>query len=1427
MTVDTPRVDSLAPKARSSLRFSVIRAALVAIAPLFSFAPATVRAQSAGPETVVGIDQRIPAGTRLVDLSVRSFGKSDGLQSPTVYSVAIDLHKRLWIGTEAGPMRYEGDRWKAAPFSPALTNPQTRVILQASDSSYWFATRAGVVRRRGNEQTVYGVGEGLPGSIAYSLIETKAFSGTPRIVAGTGSGVAMFDGKRFVAIELPRDLEPSGLMLGETRARDGSAEVWVASSLGKVARFANGKWTVFGPAQGLVSRASETIVPTFGDPDSRLLVPGEAGVFAFRDDGPKGERFELLPGSPRMAYRAQEIRRRDGAREIWVGTLRGAVVRRTVTGWDTVNTSPIQPGGRVTTLQVVEGHAGGTAVYVGTYGGRLARVGVGSVGALEVRGMRPDVALSVMTEERGPRQTLWIGTLTSGVVHIDEAGKITEYSRETGQSFGQVLAVASLASNRQPASTPEVEGTKELWIGTDVGVYRRRGTTFVPETLGMGPKVIRALVRGPLPDGTTNLMATTDTGVFRWTGNRWQHIPEFGTATVRAATVTSDANGPVLWLAMYRGMASSSHTAIKIDTLEKSRTTAATRPDARRVESANALGRPRPLTADVSLGNQLITGFCGISGARLNGLMFAGTVNEGLWWKSSSSEWARVPVALQQRWGGRTIRTLSCVDDRNLLIAVEQGIVIVDVQSPTPEAWRIRAVGSVDDGLPATEIQSFASHVSRGIVWTGTSRGVGAVQMHRVITPPFPALGLLLNSEGQPVNASSAIHLRAGRSDLTIRPMLLGYHRESDAQFQIHLDRDGERYVDASTAASDSAAWTDAPETQYRAIAAGNYTLRVLARDYMGRVVTLPELKLRAEPPVWRRWWAFMLYSVIIAGIIYASHRWRLHTLERTNAQLAASERLMRASERKFRALFDEASDAHFLIDDANITSINNPARALLGLEEVPPNSDRALQPLAWRSLFPEALANDMRALAADGRAREFDIPVVGGDAIPVSAQIATVPLDDRTLWHLVLRDLRSAREADDVRKRLEEQVRDAQKFESLGTLAGGVAHDFNNLLGVIRGNVELAMVSLDDNNAVAAHLGTVFDASERARDLVRQILTFSRRSSSREERVDLARLTRDLHPMLRSMIPTTIDVVVEIARGDLHVYGDPTQLQQILLNLSSNAEYAMRATSGGRLLVELDATTDAKVESDTGRVIRLRVSDTGAGMTPAVQERVFEPFYTTKPIGEGTGLGLAVLHGIVASHGGRISVSSSVNVGTTFEILFPAAEPGSITSGPVSSGARPVVASDIGQTLRTIADIPPFSDNAAGSSDSWIVVVDDEPAVARVGEAALLRLGYKVRTFTDPAAALAFVELDPRSVGLVITDQTMPGLTGDVLAIELHKLRPDLPIIISSGYSYVLSAERLAEMGSPIVLQKPVSLTTLRAAVEAALGQYHFEFPE
>lgn len=462
-------------------------------------------------------DPRLPVGARLVDLSVRSFGKADGLQSPTAYSLAVDLSGRLWIGTELGPMRYDGDRWQSEALPAAVTTRQTRGILQASDSTYWFATRSGVVRRRGATQQLFGVAEGLPSAIAYSIIETRAISGSPQVVVGTAGGVAIFDGHRFTPMPLPDGLPPDGLMIGETRTLNGTLELWVASSFGKVARFAAGRWTVFGAEHGLASRSAEAIVPIDGDPTTRLLVPGEGDVFAFHDDGPRGPRFELVPGSPRHAYRAAELVRIDGERELWVGTLTGTVLRRTRAGWDTVDVASQQPGGRVTALGVVSGHAGGTAVYVGTYGGRLARVGVGSVGTLEMRGTRRDVTTAVLAEPAPDgRTTLWMGTLNNGLVQLDASGRLTEYSRETKQAFTQVTAVASLSSVKRMATRGDtLRESRELWVGTELGPFRREGAGFVKHTRGMGRRLVRAFTRGPLPDGTSSLLAATDSGVFR------------------------------------------------------------------------------------------------------------------------------------------------------------------------------------------------------------------------------------------------------------------------------------------------------------------------------------------------------------------------------------------------------------------------------------------------------------------------------------------------------------------------------------------------------------------------------------------------------------------------------------------------------------------------------------------------------------------------------------------------------------------------------------------------------------------------------------------------------------------------------------------------------------------------------------------------
>ncbi|MEP6835542.1 MAG: ATP-binding protein [Gemmatimonas sp.] len=1373
---------------------------------VFAFAlTAPIGSIAAQHPITAGNDARLPTGARLVDLAVRVFGKSDGLQSPTVYAVAVDLNARLWIGTEIGPMRFDGNRWLLQNLPAEITARQTRAILQSADSSMWFATRSGVVRSRGVTQTVFDVRNGLPGAVVYSIIETRALNGQAQVLVGTGAGVAVFDGKQFHALALPESLKPEGLMLGETRAPDGTLELWLASSLGRVGRYAKGQWTVFGVAEGLTSRSAEAVTPIYGDPRMRLVVPGEGGVFAFRDDGPRGARFELIAGSPRRSYRVVELARADGARELWVGTLDGVVQRYVNAGWETVDVASMPQGGRVTALTAVPGHAGGTAVYVGTYGGRLARIAVGSVGTLEVRGgTRRDVLISIAAERAANgRTTLWMGTRDLGLFHLDEFGRTIEYSRTTGQTFNSVPALALLSSLSRVANYRDTTGDRaDLWIATDRGPYRREGARLVPKVDGIEGRIVRSFARGPLSDGTIALVAATDSGLFRWTNRKWKRVPAFGAEPIVALASATVANEPLLWVATPQRFARVTEHEVVFDSPSAVASSSTATPSDTRLP-------PKP---------GAITALCGFNGATSTGRVFAGNVYGDLWWRDPHTQWMPVPVELLRAIARDQVRRLACLEDGRLVIGTALGLIIVNVRDVAPSRWSVLSVTSQEDGLPATEIDAIAPMPVDGNVWVGTTRGVGALQLNRIALPPTPVLDVRLSSESPTGPVQDGDELRAGDLRVSIKPVLVTNHREYDTRYRVHLYREGDAQTEMDTTTdgiADTSAWTADPEARYQSLSTGNYTLHVWARDYAGRVAESPATHFRVVPPLWRSWWAILSYALFLAGAIYVAHRQRLRTLERTNKRLANSERRMRASERKFRALFDEASDAHLLIDGSTVSTINLAARSLLQLNTTTVDAGATSHEL--QHILPQIPWRELKELASSGAAGTFEFELHGGASIPVSAQITQVPLDDRTLWHLVLRDLRSTRDAEEVRLRLEDQVRDAQKLESLGTLAGGVAHDFNNLLGVIQGNVELARDMLHDTDAVAVHLDTVFDASERARDLVRQILTFSRRSSSREEIVDVAQLLRHLQPMLRSMIPSSVEIVIAGAESPTLVQGDPTQLQQVLLNLASNAEYAMRPKCGGRLSISLESARTAHgVRPSNGFMVCLRVTDTGIGMSPEVLERVFEPFYTTKPTGDGTGLGMAVLHGIVASHGGCVNASSVLGESTTFEVLLPSAAEMSIAS---LSQVHPTTASVEHSVV--VAPVPAplsraFDEIAAVTSR--IVLVDDEPSVARVSETALTRMGFHVTVFAEPGAALEFVRTNPDDVDLVITDQTMPGFTGDVLALELHRIRAELPVIIVSGFSYVLTAERLEEVGALAVLQKPVSLATLRTAVESAL---------
>jgi len=395
--------------------------------------------------------------------------------------------------------------------------------------------------------------------------------------------------------------------------------------------------------------------------------------------------------------------------------------------------------------------------------------------------------------------------------------------------------------------------------------------------------------------------------------------------------------------------------------------------------------------------------------------------------------------------------------------------------------------------------------------------------------------------------------------------------------------------------------------------------------------------------------------------------------------------------------------------------------------------------------------------------------------------------------------DVTKLKRAEEERRRAEIQLRQAQKMEALGTLAGGIAHDFNNILGIIFGYTELARWSIPDNLPATKKLDAVLKAANRAKDLVQQILAFSRQGEKEKKPVQVSLVFKEALKMLRATIPSTIDIKSDISSRST-VLGDPTQIHQVLMNLCTNSVHAMR-DQGGTLEVTLaDVFLEPKAgdrysELHTGLHVQLIVKDTGHGISSAIMDRIFDPFFTTKEAGVGTGLGLSVVHGIVKGHGGVIEVESEPGKGTMFKVLFPAAES------------------------------PPSSDEVEPSlprGHERILVVDDEPGLANAMRDMLESLGYETLCRTSSLEALESFLHQPgnQPFDLVITDMTMPSMTGLGFARELLKLKPGLPIIICTGFSEHISPERIGKLGIKGFLMKPVTLRDLAVLVRRALDE-------
>jgi PAS domain S-box-containing protein len=511
---------------------------------------------------------------------------------------------------------------------------------------------------------------------------------------------------------------------------------------------------------------------------------------------------------------------------------------------------------------------------------------------------------------------------------------------------------------------------------------------------------------------------------------------------------------------------------------------------------------------------------------------------------------------------------------------------------------------------------------------------------------------------------------------------------------------------------------------------------------------------------------------------------------QEVNERKQAQEDLKK-SEEKYRRLVDNSLVGIYITQDHVVKFCNRKFAEVFGFQGTEEVLGKHMEELvtkeSWKRLnMVDNLKNvsESKAKVAIPRRYELNGILRNGTIFQIEVFVSPITFQDKPALEGILMDITGRKQAEEERQKLEDH--------------GGIAHDFNNILSAIIGYTELTFNIVPEKSKAKSNLKRVLAASDRATELIKHILTFSRKSEKERRPILLNEVVDDVLKLMRSTLPTTIEIRQHIPQMENPVSANKAEIHQVVMNLCTNGGHAMRK-KGGVLQIELkeinvEHGAIGRIHLEPGTYQQLSVSDTGHGMTPEIIERIFEPYFTTKK-GKGTGMGLSVVHGIVKSYGGNITVYSEPGIGTTFHIFLPICREGEV-------GAA---------TDHTSVLLP---------GNEWVLFVDDEPILVELGEEMMKKLGYHVVTRTSSIEALKVFNAEPNRFDLVISDQTMPNITGVQLAKEIRKIRADIPIILFSGFSEVINEDNYKSQGINAFLMKPILEKDLATTIRNVLDK-------